>query len=350
MSALIAVLLSLSRPSSATAPRRPGVRRPALTLGSASSHLVADDDPLDVVARSVAADVAPGEFDRSAVGGEGDPLDEQRRPARRPGRAAAPRGRAGAPARGPRGPGRRGSRSARQQLVEGVVLEVRGEEAREALRRQVDLLEEQRLAAGEPEALEVERRRAELQLERLRRRPRRPTPAAPRRAASRGPGRGSASRSVKLGCRRSRGRGADGGRTCPRPRVRSMRCSRASSDERAPDGDQAAAVALGELALRRQSVARPPLARVERRRPGRGRPGGAAGRDRARAGSGPSSGVDPLARRAIGDNVISNHSGQHAPLSRWRTTARSERGTDRTEAGWASRSRSSAAAAPTRRS
>ena len=49
----------------------------------------------------------------------------------------------------------------------------------------------------------------------------------------------------------------------PRPRVRSRRCSRTSSLERAPDGDEAAAVALRQVALRGQPVARAPLTLVE---------------------------------------------------------------------------------------
>ena len=80
-----------------------------------------------------------------------------------------------------------------EEVVERVVLEVRGEQAREPLGRQVDLLEEQRLAAGEPEPLDVQRRRAGLEVRARSRRPRRRPPGAPRRAASRGRGRGSAS-------------------------------------------------------------------------------------------------------------------------------------------------------------
>ena len=63
----------------------------------------------------------------------------------------------------------------------------------------------------------------------------------------------------------SRSRSIGGRETnVPRPRVRSRRCSRARSLEGAADGDQAAAVAIGELALRGELVARPPLAGVER--------------------------------------------------------------------------------------
>ena len=48
------------------------------------------------------------------------------------------------------------------------MLEVRREQAGKPLGRQVDLLEEEGLAAGEPEPLQVERRRARLELERRR--------------------------------------------------------------------------------------------------------------------------------------------------------------------------------------
>ena len=101
----------------------------------------------------------------------------------------------------------------------------------------------------------------------------------------------------------------------PRPRVRSSRPSRASSLEGAPDGDQAAAVARGELALGRQPVAGAPLAGVERGAAGRDRPGDGAGRDRARAEAGHRAGATSgeelgdsgvLRMRLIADNVISN--------------------------------------------
>ena len=95
---------------------------------------------------------------------------------------------------------------------------------------QVDLLEQERLAVGDPKPLDVERRRADLQPERTRRRPRRPAPGGPRRGGSRGRGRGSASRSVKLWLP-PKSSSRRGWRTnVPRPRVRSMRCSRASSE------------------------------------------------------------------------------------------------------------------------
>ena len=52
-----------------------------------------------------------------------------------------------------------------QQVVERAVLEVRRQQPREPLGGQVDLLEQQRLAVGEAQPLEVERRRAELEPE-----------------------------------------------------------------------------------------------------------------------------------------------------------------------------------------
>ena len=116
----------------------------------------------------------------------------------------------------------------RQQLVQRVVLEIAGEQAREPLGRQVDLLEQVRLAAGEAEPLEVERRRAGLQVERRRR------PLTGRL----GPGRDQARLRVEAALlhlvgeagRLAMSRSRRGWRTnVPRPRVRSMRPSRASS-------------------------------------------------------------------------------------------------------------------------
>ena len=80
----------------------------------------------------------------------------------------------------------------------------------------------------------------------------------------------------------------------PRPRVRSIRASRASSPERAPDGDQAAAVALRQLAFGRQPVTGPPFADDPGTPAGQGRPGGGAARARDRAGRSPSA---PYRRR-----------------------------------------------------
>ena len=144
------------------------------------------------------------------------------------------------------------------------MLEVRCEQARESFGRQVDLLEQERLAAGEAEPLEVERRRAELELERVRRPPRRPIPAEPRSSRVVGSRPRVCISSVKL-------------RLPPKFELEAgMEDERAAAAgpldallagelrERPPDGDQAAAVALGELALGRQPVARLPLARVER--------------------------------------------------------------------------------------
>ena len=52
-----------------------------------------------------------------------------------------------------------------QQLVQRAVLEVAGQQAREPLGRQVDLLEQVGLAAGQAQPFEIQGRRAGLQLE-----------------------------------------------------------------------------------------------------------------------------------------------------------------------------------------
>ena len=126
---------------------------------SASRPARPDDDAFHVVARPIAADVSPPEFDRRAVGGRRDALDEQRRRARR---ALEQARLAGAQQDGLErlaGLGDADAVALGQQVVQRAALEVRGQQAREPLGRQVDLLEQEGLAVGEAQALEVERRR-----------------------------------------------------------------------------------------------------------------------------------------------------------------------------------------------
>ena len=127
-----------------------------------------DDDALDEIARAVAPHVGPAELDRPIVGGRCKALDEQR--------GRAPRlVEQGSFARPQEDRFERLARShdpgvvaPLQQVVERLVLQVGCQQTREPLGRQVDLLEEDRLAAREPQALEVQRRRTRLQAERLR--------------------------------------------------------------------------------------------------------------------------------------------------------------------------------------
>ena len=165
-----------------------------------------------------------------AVGVERDAFDEERR--RRRG--------AGPARRASRVRSRTGSRASRarttcvavarrQELVQRAVLEVAREEAGEPLGRQVDLLEQvaaRRWRAGAARGTAS----ASRSRGRAPRRPDRwPTRAGPRSAVSRGPGRAACISSVKL-ARPAMSRSMRGWRTnVPRPRVRSMRPSRASS-------------------------------------------------------------------------------------------------------------------------
>src|SRR5688500_9209163 len=96
------------------------------------------DVALDVVARSVATDECPAELDRGVVTGERDAFDQERC------RAAALAQQAGLARaqedrlQGLAGADDRGPVARRHELVQGGVLEIAGEESREALGRQVD--------------------------------------------------------------------------------------------------------------------------------------------------------------------------------------------------------------------
>src|SRR5215204_6294296 len=121
------------------------------------------DVALDVVARSIAADECPPELDRGVVAGERDAFDQECC------RAAALAQQARlARAQVDRLQGLAGANDGspvprRHELVQRGVLEIAGEESREPLGRQVDLLEQVWLTAGEAEALEIQRGRAGLE-------------------------------------------------------------------------------------------------------------------------------------------------------------------------------------------
>jgi hypothetical protein len=150
-----------------------------------------------------------------------------------------------------------------QELVQGAVLEVARKEAREARLGQEHLLQEERLAVGHPEALEVDHGGSDRDVERL----------GDGGVGGDGPG----------------GHDARGGVVAEllhlfgeRHGAVEVEVDRRTGDERAASagaleaplagqvaqrpahGDQAAAVSLRQLALRRQPVARAPLAGVDR--------------------------------------------------------------------------------------
>ena len=133
--------------------------QPATIAGSGirvSAGAGPDDDAFDVVAGAVAADVRPPELDRDPVGGEGRALDEEgEAPGPQPEQACLACREEDRLEDLPR-PGHGRSVALGQEGVQRAVLQVRGEQAREALGRQVDHLEEQRVAAGEPQPLDVQ--------------------------------------------------------------------------------------------------------------------------------------------------------------------------------------------------
>ena len=116
-----------------------------------------------------------------------------------------------------------------EQLVQRAVLEVRGEQAGKLLGRQVDHLQQQRLARRRDAAARgtASGRPAPAAGRRATASP--AGSAAPRGRASRRSGRAASSPAAKL-LVSARSRSMRGCKTCvPRPRVRSMRCSRVSS-------------------------------------------------------------------------------------------------------------------------
>ena len=150
-----------------------------------------------------------------------------------------------------------------EQLVQRATLEVAGEQARKARLGQEDLLEEERLAVGHAQALEVDDGRADRDVQGLR----------DARVSGHRAGRDDARRRVvaealHLFGERHRAvevevdRGAGHERAAAAGPLQAVLARQVA--ERAPDGDQAAAVPLGQLALGRQPVAGAPFARLER--------------------------------------------------------------------------------------
>jgi hypothetical protein len=142
------------------------------------------------------------------------------------------------------------------------VLEIRSEQTREPLGRQVDLLEEERLSAGQPETLEIEGRRAELEIEgrgdSLTCRLRPSGDQARRRIESAGQhliGEAAIATEVQVEAR------MENERSAPSRPLDPLLASQLR--ERAPDGDQAAAISLSQFAFGREPVARPPLIGIE---------------------------------------------------------------------------------------
>ena len=195
-----------------------------------------------------------------------------------------------------------------QEVVERAVLEVGVQELREPRLWQADLLEQERHLRGAPATLQEDHGRAGRQAERL----------------GDGLARGFARAREQLGPRVEAAQLhllGEAERRCQvahDPRGRHERAPAAGPleallaseiGERTADGDEAAAVALGELALRRQPVARPPTRRRRCGRAGRDRPGGGTGSVRARAGRVPTgvlvvSGMTVGACRPLGAGTI----------------------------------------------
>src|SRR4051812_24280957 len=224
----------------------------------------ANDDTFHVIARAIAPDIGPPEFDRGAIGRRRDAFDQERRCAR-------------APAEQPRLTGTEQDRlesltgardvhavSLGQHVVEGPSLEIAREQSREPFGRPVALLEQERFTIREPQPFQAQGRRAGIETERLG--DRLPGSLRPSRDE---PGLGIVAARLHLLGEAERIREVDvetwcehEGPTAPRPLEAAVAHHLA---QRAPDRDQAAAVALGEVALRREAVARPPLTGVQRR-------------------------------------------------------------------------------------
>src|SRR5512147_234884 len=222
----------------------------------------ADDHPFHVVAGPVATDVRPPELHRPAVGTAGDAFDQERRAsppqAQQPGLTGAEQDRLEDLAR----PRDADAVALGQQVVERASLEIRSEQARKPFRRQGDLLEQERLAIGQAEPLEVERRRPELDVERR----------GDRLAGRLGSGRHEARLRIQAASLHLLGERQVPGEVPVDPGMEDERAATAGPlqasladelAERPPDGDEAAAVADRQVALGREPVAGLPLARVE---------------------------------------------------------------------------------------
>jgi hypothetical protein len=221
------------------------------------------DVALDVVTRSIATHECPAELDRGVVGGERDAFDEE-------GRRAAALAQQARLARaqedrlqGLAGTDDGGPVARRHELVERGVLEVAGEQSREPLGRQVDLLEQVWLTAGEAEALEIQRGRAGLEAQGRRDTHRRRLGAGGDQARLRIEatllhlvGEAGTARDVALQARSKDVRAASAGALDA--------ALLGELAQGAADGDQADAVLPSQLALRGQAIARLPRAIVQR--------------------------------------------------------------------------------------
>src|SRR4051812_38049452 len=135
------------------------VRRAGAAVVTRNVPPTTDDDvALDVIPGPIAPDVRVRELDRRALGGVRDAFDEE---SGRPPRLAEQSCLTGAQQHRLErlaGAGEMHAVALRQDAVERAVLQVRREEAGKPLGREVDLLEEERLAVGDAQALEVEDR------------------------------------------------------------------------------------------------------------------------------------------------------------------------------------------------
>ena len=143
------------------------------------------------------------------------------------------------------------------------MLEIRGEQPREPLGRQVDLLEQERLTACEAKTLEIQGRRAELEIEGC-------SDGLTGRLRSGGD---QAGRGIEPTGQHLVREATAAAEVQVEARVEDERAAAARPldplfasqlGERPPDRDEAAPVALGQLALGRQPVAGPPLVGIER--------------------------------------------------------------------------------------
>ena len=245
-----------------------------------------DDDPLDVVAGPVATDEALGELDRAHRW----PWRRCPRPGARAFASAGPGSRprecATGRARATRGPGRSGVVALGEQVVERAVLEVGREQARETSADRWTCSRRRGSPARDSQALHVERRRARLDPERL----------GDTLAGDSWPSRHEPRLRLQAAVRHLLGE--------------AQRFPEVALDPRSEDGRPVAALPLQAALAGSSERARRTVIRLQpyrsaswrsggRRSPGRhspassaarrsSRPGGEAGRDRARVGNGPS--------------------------------------------------------------
>jgi hypothetical protein len=246
---------------------RRAVAVPVATLGELRQERArpacAQDAALDVVAGPVAADVGPRKLDRLPSAGVRDALDDQCRrpgcPREEPGLASAEKDRLDCLT----SPHHHRPVALGEDVVEGVALEIDVEQSGKTLCRQPDKLQQEWLVVGKPQALEEDERRSDPHAERrgggLTRRllpggdqARCGLHTAALHLLREAEATGEVA--IHAGCE-------DGG---PAPAGALDAALARQFGERVPDRDQAAAVALGEFPLRRETVAGAPLAAVER--------------------------------------------------------------------------------------